>query len=366
MAQPLRSNDPNPKNISFSHFGVLDDGKRSTGAALVSIFTNLLIAGIIVFLGYVVKTNPTVAKEVAVLTLPPKPPEVQPVPKPPPPPPLKPLPTPKVILHPPKIVPPPTPEKPPDVKPIPVPIPKPVVSEPAPPKIIKPPAAVKVNLATAAAAHVPNNDAHPTAVRLGQADNPLKPMTGPAVSRVNLGGQGIPGMNASNTGSGPHATSVSLGSGCPNCSSINGRDNASRAVRGVKLGTPGSNGPLNSTNYSNAPRQVQLQTAAAPPAVNTPQIRSSAAATPPRVTYKPTPVYTAEAKSLHLEGNVSVRIRVTASGAVQVLAVTSGLGHGLDESARQAVMGTRFQPAKDASGNPVDWEGVVKVNFQMS
>jgi TonB family protein len=173
-------------------------------------------------------------------------------------------------------------------------------------------------------------------------------------------------MPASNTGSGPHATSVNLGSGCANCTNLNGRDNGSSVVRGVKLGTPGSNGPLNSTNYANSPRQVQLQTAATPPSANTPQIRTSTVSSPPKVTYKPTPVYTAEAKSIHLEGTVSVRIRVAASGAVEVLGVTSGLGHGLDESARQAAQNTRFTPAKDASGNPVDWEGVVKITFQMS
>ena len=367
MAQPLRSNDPNPKNISFSHFGVLDDGKSSRSAAITSIVINVVVAAGIIVLGYIVKTNPTVAKQIAVLTLPPPPPVTAPVPKPPPPPPPKPIPTPREVLHPPKIVPPPPPEKVPEVKPIPVPIPKPVVTQPAPPKAITPPPApVKVNLAAAAPAHIPNNDVHPTPVRLGQPDNPLKPTTGPAVSQVNLGNQGAPGMNASNTGSGPRATSVNLGSGCPNCTNLNGRDNGSREVKGVRLGTPGSNGPLNSTNYANSPRQVQLQTAATPPPATTSQLRTATAASPPKVTYKPTPVYTAEAKSIHLEGTVSVRIRVTASGAVQVLGVTSGLGHGLDESALQAAQNTRFTPAKDASGNPVDWEGVVKINFQMS
>ncbi|SNT29371.1 hypothetical protein SAMN05421770_1111, partial [Granulicella rosea] len=28
--------------------------------------------------------------------------------------------------------------------------------------------------------------------------------------------------------------------------------------------------------------------------------------------------------------------------------------------------GTRFQPAKDASGNPIDWEGIVRVKFQLA
>ena len=69
---------------------------------------------------------------------------------------------------------------------------------------------------------------------------------------------------------------------------------------------------------------------------------------------------------MHLEGNVQVRIRVTPAGTVEVLAIEHGLGHGLDEAARQAAQGTRFKPALDATGNPISWEGVVTVRFQMS
>ena len=96
--------------------------------------------------------------------------------------------------------------------------------------------------------------------RLGQATNPMKPLTGPAVSPVNMGAAGMPGMNASNTGNGARAVAVNMGSGSPN-GSMNGRDNAAHAVQGVKLGVPGGTGPMNSKNYSNAPVQVQLQTA---------------------------------------------------------------------------------------------------------
>jgi TonB family protein len=253
----------------------------------------------------------------------------------------------------------------PEIKPVEVPTPKPVVMAPAPPKkVTPPPAPVKVNLGTAMAASVPNHDANPTAVRLGQSTNPLKPLTGPAVSPVNMGGAGMPGMNASNTGNGPHAVAVNMGSGSPN-GSMNGRDNAARPVEGVKLGVPGGTGPMNSKNYSNAPVNVQLQTQMQPQAVK-PQVQQQTLASAPKVTYKPTPVYTEEAKAMHLEGNVSLRIRVTASGAVQVLGVVHGLGHGLDQSAIQATEATRFRPALDQSGHAIDWEGVVLVNFQMS
>ena len=364
MPKPLRSDDPNPQPVQFTHFGVLNDGTRSKGATVSAIIINCTIAALVLILGMIIKTNPIVAKRITELTLPPEP-KVQPAPKPPPPPP-----PPKVKMPPPpKIETPkikmPEPVKVPEIKPVEVPTPKPVVMAPAPPKkVTPPPAPVKVNLGQAMAASVPNHDANPTAVRLGQSTNPLKPLTGPAVSPVNMGAAGMPGMNASNTGNGPHAVAVNMGSGSPN-GSMNGRDNASRPVQGVKLGVPGGTGPMNSKNFSNAPVNVQLQTQMQPQAVR-PQVQQSTLASAPKVTYKPTPVYTEEAKAMHLEGNVSLRIRVTASGAVQVLGVVHGLGHGLDQSAIQATEATRFKPALDNSGHAIDWEGVVLVNFQMS
>jgi TonB family protein len=93
---------------------------------------------------------------------------------------------------------------------------------------------------------------------------------------------------------------------------------------------------------------------------------STTAKSAPKVVFKPKPEYTAEAKQLHIEGNVTVRIRVSSSGSVQVLGVTSDLGHGLGDSAVRAVQATRFQPATDDSGHPIEWEGVVNVAFQLA
>ena len=84
------------------------------------------------------------------------------------------------------------------------------------------------------------------------------------------------------------------------------------------------------------------------------------------MTYKPKPIYTAEATAKHVEGSVSVRIHVAASGAVRVIAVTSGLGYGLDQAAMNAAQGIRFKPAVDAQGNPIDWDGVVTISFQLA
>ncbi len=365
MAQPLQMESQTPEN-TFSHFGVLNTGSRSKGAAVTSITVNIVIALLLVILGTVAKTNPILAKRITELALPPEP-KVQPVPKPPPPPPPPPkvlVDPPKLKMEPPKIKMPDPVVEPPKMKPIEVPVPKPMVAAPAPPKVINPAPAPKVVSLAAAAASVPNHDAHPTAVRLGSPDNPLQPLTGPAVARVNMGNAGMPGMNAANSGNGPHATKVSMGSGSPGGTDINGT--GTRAVAGVKMGCIGCTGPLNSTNFSNAPKQVQLQTAQAVAIPHATEVHTAVIASPPKVTYKPTPSYTAEAKAAHVEGAVSIKIRVTAEGSVQVVSVTRGLGHGLDQSAIQAIEATRFLPAKDTTGRPIEWEGVVNVNFQMS
>lgn len=359
MAKPLRSEDPNPPSVQFRDFGVLNDGSRSKGATVSSIVINVAILLIVVILGYVVKTNPKVAKVVDTITLPPQPPpQPKPIPKPPPPPP-KPLPP--TPVPPPKVPPPTVIEPPPEVKPLPVPQPKPVnLQPPAPPKAITPPPApVKVNLGRAEAASVKNEDAHPTAVRLGSPTNPLKPLTGPAVSSVNLGVAGMPGMNKNNSGNGPHATSVNLGSGSPNSNNINGRDNAVGTVRGVKLGS--GTGPITSKNYA-AVAPVQL--GAPPPAAEKRSEASSlSAATPPRVTFKPNPVYSEDAKAHHIEGDAVVKVIFRANGAMDVIGLVRGLGHGLDEPALEAARGVRFHPALDAGGHPIDFPTNIIVHF---
>jgi TonB family protein len=293
-----------------------------------------------------------------------KPPE-PPKPKLPPPPklapPLKPIETPeppKIKLPDAKI-----PEPP---KPMPVAVPKPVpVVVPAPPKIQKAAAAPNVVSVTMAAksASVVNNDPHPSAVSLGHPDSPVPfQKSGPAVAAVNMN-RGMSGMPPSNSGSGPPATKVTLGNGSPS-GSIGGT--APAAVAGVKLGCVGctGTGPGNGNKIQAA--QVSLGAPPPPPPAAT-AIAKTSVRTAPQVLYKPQPVYTAEAKNLHIEGTVNVRIHVSATGVVTVLGISSGaLGHGLNESAIACAKGIRFKPALDADGNPVDWDGLVSITFQIA
>ena len=80
---------------------------------------------------------------------------------------------------------------------------------------------------------------------------------------------------------------------------------------------------------------------------------------------KPRPEYTAEGRSLKLEGDVVLDVVFLANGSVQVNRVVSGLGHGLDEAAGRAAQQIKFKPAKQ-DGQPVDFPARVRIEFRMA
>jgi TonB family protein len=89
------------------------------------------------------------------------------------------------------------------------------------------------------------------------------------------------------------------------------------------------------------------------------------ATTPVEITYKPNPVYTEEARSLKLEGEVLLEVSFSSNGTLHVNRVVRGLGHGLDEAASAAANKIRFKPAL-RYGTPVDSTAVVHVTFQLA
>jgi TonB family protein len=196
-------------------------------------------------------------------------------------------------------------------------------------------------------------------VRLGESTNPLKSLTGPAVSSVNLGNAGMPGMNRNNTGNGPRASAVNLGSGSPN-GSMNGHDNAVGPVRGVALGS--GTGPMTSRNYE-AVKPVRLGTPAPPPAERPSAAASISAATPPKIIYKPNPIFTPEARAHNIQGEAVVKVIFRANGTIDVLGLVRGLGYGLDANALQDAREIRFHPALNAAGEPVDFPTNIVINF---
>ena len=80
---------------------------------------------------------------------------------------------------------------------------------------------------------------------------------------------------------------------------------------------------------------------------------------------KPRPVYTEEARSLRIEGDVVLDVTFLASGLLRVLSVSAGLGHGLDEAAIDAAKKIQFNPAK-RDGTPVDHTAKLSVVFRLA
>jgi TonB family protein len=80
---------------------------------------------------------------------------------------------------------------------------------------------------------------------------------------------------------------------------------------------------------------------------------------------KPRPEYTAEGRSLKIEGDVVLEMVFLANGSIQVNRVVSGLGHGLDESATRAAQQIKFKPAK-RDGQAVDFPARVRIEFRLA
>jgi TonB family protein len=87
--------------------------------------------------------------------------------------------------------------------------------------------------------------------------------------------------------------------------------------------------------------------------------------TPVDIVDKPKPEYTAEGRSLKIEGDVRLDLIFLAKGTVQINRVVSGLGHGLDEAAIKAAQQIKFKPAK-REGQPVDYPAIVRIEFRLA
>jgi len=80
---------------------------------------------------------------------------------------------------------------------------------------------------------------------------------------------------------------------------------------------------------------------------------------------KPRPEYTAEGRTLKIEGDVVLDVVFLANGSVQLNRIVSGLGHGLDEAAGRAAQQIKFKPAKQ-DGQPVDFPARVRIEFRLA
>jgi TonB family protein len=115
-------------------------------------------------------------------------------------------------------------------------------------------------------------------------------------------------------------------------------------------------------------KQAGFGDAQPPATASEPKVRAESAkpaTTPVEVLQKPTPVYTDEARKLHIEGEVLLEVQFGASGTLHVLRVVRGLGHGLDEAAVAAAQKIRYKPATRA-GQPVDSTATLHIVFQIA
>ena len=103
----------------------------------------------------------------------------------------------------------------------------------------------------------------------------------------------------------------------------------------------------------------------APPTVQSRPAAQADRITPAEILSKPVPIYTEEARTKRIGGEVLLEVILEASGRLRVLKIVRGLGHGLDDAAVRAAEQIRFKPAlKD--GQPSDSTAVLHIIFQLA
>jgi TonB family protein len=142
-----------------------------------------------------------------------------------------------------------------------------------------------------------------------------------------------------------------------------------KGVRGVVASTGFGNGVANPPDGGAKHGTVQTAGFVDQSVVSDAPKKKAASAdsgtTPVDILDKPRPEYTAEGRTLKLEGDVVLDVVFLANGTVQVHRVVSGLGHGLDEAAGRAAQQIRFKPAKQ-DGQPVDFPARVRIEFRLA
>jgi TonB family protein len=216
--------------------------------------------------------------------------------------------------------------------------------------------------------------ARPQLVHTGDfgAGSSQKPTVNAAIDKVQTGGfgdpNGLPGtgkqgakLYAAATGSFDMPTGPGKGNGSGGAKGIQGTVASADFGNGIATGGKGdgrSNGKGVATGGFGSEQVVHQG-----PKIL--QADSGPATTPVEITFKPNPVYTDEARSLKLEGEVLLEVSFSANGTLHVNRVVRGLGHGLDEAAIAAANKIRFKPAL-RTGQPVDSTAIVHVTFQLA
>jgi TonB family protein len=285
--------------------------------------------------------------------------------------------------------------------------PPPVNHEPQPVRIIPPPVRAQLDEPPPDALRVPadvktkiRQDDPPVAPRIQVAASKQLPLTpaAPVIPRqpvktnvfstgssatptialapqqVQTGGFGDPNGIPARDGHGKPVTIAALGSfdlpSGPGYGNGTGGERGSRGVvastgfgNGVATGegsrASASRGAVRQSGFGDAEPVTTAQIRGKQPVAQTSKLL------PAEIISKPTPVYTDEARKLHIEGEVLLEVVFESSGKLRILRVVSGLGHGLDESAVRAAEQIRFKPALQ-DGQPTDCTAVVHIVFQLA
>jgi TonB family protein len=350
--------------LNRANFGLLPEPEGRWGSFGASMVTNAVVIVLLILFTEAIRHAPTKLKYEATLVFneatPPPPKVVVPKVK------IFAPPQPKIAeLQPPKIEM-PKPEVQPEMpKPIHIDTPAPKLP-PAPPKAVAPPPAPKVGMFTSPKPTMTANNTQPAAVKSGGFGDPLGAKPNPNSTKSEMVSVGsfnqAPGP-ASGAGAARKGTvqGTNFGAGVAN-GVPGGHDQGKVASAGFAngvvggTGKPGGTGTIASAGFNDnvgkAPTEVALKT-------TTPSF------VPPVVLSEPHPEYTPEAAQLRIQGEVTLQVRFLATGQVEVLKVVNGLGHGLDEQAKQVAERIRFKPAEQ-DGHPVDHVTLIHVTFQLA
>lgn len=341
--------------INFSPgFGLLPEPERNFSSFLTSSAINGAILGALFIVGMTarhVMQQQYETTELIVPSQPPPPIKVKPpvLPKMPPPPE-----TPKLQMEAPKIQ--VQQPKPPEPKPVQMEakVALPTVKAAKPQIILAP--QPKAALTAAMPAQTPQEHPSTRQVHLGETfgvtpnPNASRPATVAAIGNPYGGMQGPAVAPRGVVGS------TGIGNGTRSGS------NAGTVGRVASAGIPGSTGTANTGSYGRVASAGIPGTSAAP-AMR--QQQQQVQSTSLEVISKPPVQYTSEARALHVEGDVVLRVTFLASGQVVVHGVVHGLGHGLDEEARRVAEQIRFRPAT-RDGRAIDLTTNITITFQLA
>lgn len=197
------------------------------------------------------------------------------------------------------------------------------------------------------------------------------PTTARPASQVQTGGFGDPNGIPAKAGQGNKAVNIAA-LGSFDLPSGPGYGNGTGGAKGVP-GVVVSSGFGNGTAIADSrPRATAVQASGftnadvpSPPTVHSHAAEAAARALPAEILFKPTPVYTQEARNLRIEGEVLLEVVLEASGSLHVVRVVRGLGHGLDDNAVKAAQQIHFKPAM-RDGQPTDSTVVLHIVFQLA